>query len=93
MSPVHPTISCSWECDNERMPEIIAACPWRGANDQTEDGVSPLTCSVVERSFSLEENGPEPGTSVGLEGGVAGGLSTPMTFVVWFARSVAVMGR
>ena len=79
MSPVHPITICSCEEERERMPEIIAAWPYRAANDHGE---------VV--AGSADSLAAAASGSKGLVGGVGGGLSI---LLVGREFSVAMMGR
>lgn len=82
ISPVQPTMSCSWVVESERMPEIMAAWPYRGARDHSESDFSGTSIG----DGGVDESEPSA------VGGVSGGVGT---VAVWsgFELRVAIIGR
>jgi hypothetical protein len=85
MSPIQPMMTCSCVADSDRMPLIMAACPWRVVRDHFGLGELSEVWGVPEAL--PDETG---GTSVAGCGGVAGGEMRPWRDEAW---RVAVMGR
>jgi hypothetical protein len=85
MSPIQPIMSCSCVDDSERMPLIMAACPWRVVRDHFGCWLLPKVWAVPD---ALSDN--TGGMSAAGWGGVAGGEMIPGRDEAW---RVAAMGR